>query len=150
MPRGEQEEERTRNKQDDGGRSTNGDRLAAAANEDPKKDNKKKAIESIEEQAGQDRKDCDKGRRGGHPDTGAAWHCGQLLFLGKNPENPARRGQQEDKERTSASGVASWLSYWCLSALWRRLACCHAYTLTGCVAMLWSCGFRACRLALSH
>ena len=117
MPRGEQEEERTRNKQDDGGRSTNGDRLAAAANEDPKKDNKKKAIESIEEQAGQDRKDCDKGRRGGHPDTGAAWHCGQLLFLGKNPENPA---------------------------------CCHAYTLTGCVAMLWSCGFRACRLALSH
>ena len=48
----------TERPQDDDGKSTTGDRLAAAASEHLKKDKKKKKA----------RKDCDKRRRGEHPD----------------------------------------------------------------------------------
>ena len=79
-------------------RSTTGDTLAAAANEDQKKDNKK----AIEEQ---DQKGCDKRRKWRTPRLARPDTLASFFFLG---ESPARRGQQEEKERTSVSGVAFW------------------------------------------
>ena len=74
------------------------------ANEDPKKDNKK-AIEEHEE----DRTEKDKRRRGGHPDR-ACQHCLTLwpkYIPKREPENPARRGQQDKERLLGAPGIAT-------------------------------------------
>ena len=150
MPRGEQEEkkeERTGERQDD---DTTRDRLAAAANENLKKDNKK----PIEEHEEDWTKKTDLKRKEGHPDRACRrgltlWPASVFLR-----ENPARTGQEDDKERTRKgnrllgllSGVVL-LAPHCFVAHACVLSCLHADRCH--VAMLRYCGLRACRLTLS-